>query len=104
MNNAVFGKTMENMRGRVDISLYTEEKQAFRQFSKPQYQQHKIYSKDLIAIKMLPKTIELNKPVYIGLAVLDISKLHMFKFHYGYIISRYGEKATLLFTVEYPFT
>ena len=98
MNNAVFGKTMENMRGRVDISLYTEEKQALRQFTKPQYQQHKIYSKDLIAIKMSPKTVELNKPVYVGLAVLDLSKLHMYEFHYDYIKPKYGDNATLLFT------
>jgi hypothetical protein len=98
MNNAPYGKTMENMRGRVDIQLYTEEKQALKQFSKPQYCEHKIYSKNLIAIKKAPKIVKLNKPVYVGFTVLELSKLHMYEFHYDYIKPKYGVNATLLFT------
>jgi hypothetical protein len=98
MNNAVFGKTMENMRGRVDIQLYTDEKLALKQFAKPQYLQSKIYSEDLIAIKKVKKEVKLDKPIFVGVAVLDLSKLHMYKFHYDYIKEKYGEKATLLFT------
>ena len=98
MNNAVFGKTMENVRNHVNIGLYTDEKLAKRQFRKPQYQNCKIYSKDLIAIQLSKGEVELNKPVYVGLCVLDLSKLHMYQFHYDYIKNRYGEKANLLFT------
>ena len=98
MNNAVFGKTMENMRGRVDIQLYTDEQLVEKQIAKPQFLHHKTYSEDLVAIKCLPKVVELNKPIYVGVAVLDLSKLHMYKFHYDYIKAKYQERARLLFT------
>jgi hypothetical protein len=98
MNNAVFGKTMENMRSRVNIKLFTDEAQANYQTAKPQYMNHKIYSKDLVAIQQMKKEVELNKPIYVGLTVLDLSKLHMYGFHYDYIKPKYGDKAQLLFT------
>jgi hypothetical protein len=98
MNNAVFGKTMENVRGHVDIKLYTDEKLVLKQIAKPQFLQSKIYSEDLIAIKQEKKCVKLNKPIYVGVAVLDLSKLHMYKFHYDFIKVKYGNKATLLFT------
>ena len=98
MNNAVFGKTMENMRARVDIQLYTDEKLVLKQIAKPQFIQHKIYGEHLIAVKQVKKTCKLDKPIYIGVAVLDLSKLHMYKFHYDYIKPKYGADATLLFT------
>ena len=98
MNNAVFGKTMENMRGRVKIDMYTDKKQYLTQVAKPQFLESKIYSEDLIAVKKTPKVVELNKPIYVGVATLDLSKLHMYGFHYDYIKPKYGEKATLLFT------
>jgi hypothetical protein len=97
MNNAVFGKTMENVRARVDIQLYTDEKLVLKQIAKPQFIQHKIYDEQLIAIKQLKKCVKLDKPIYIGVAVLDLSKLHMYKFHYDYIKPKYSD-ATLLFT------
>ena len=98
MNNAVFGKTMEDMRGRVDIQLISDEKQYKKIVCKPQFMQQKIYSENLVAVKQVKKTITLNKPIYIGVAVLDLSKLHMYQFHYDYIKPKYGDKATLLFT------
>lgn len=98
MNNAVFGKTMENMRARVKIELHTDAKEVLYQVAKPQFMSQKIYSESLIAIKQVPKKVELCKPIYVGLAVLDLSKLHMYDFHYEYIVPKYGEKATLLFT------
>jgi hypothetical protein len=98
MNNAVFGKTMENMRGRVNIELITEENLAKKRFAKPQYQQHKIYSENLIAIKSAKTEVKLDKPIYVGLSVLDLSKLHMYEFHYDYMKPKYGDDITLLFT------
>jgi len=98
MNNAVFGKTMENMRTRVNIALYVNEEQANYQTAKPQYIEHKVYSENLIAIQQIKKEVELNKPIYVGQTVLDLSKLHMYKFHYEYIKPKYKEKAQLLFT------
>ena len=98
MNNAVFGKTMENMRNRVSIQLYSDEDKALRQIAKPQFIKSKIYDKNLIAIQLIPKCIELNKPIYAGFAILELSKLIMYKFHYDYILEKYGDKAKLLFT------
>jgi hypothetical protein len=98
MSNAPFGKTMESVRKRVDIKLYTDEKLALKQFAKPQFLQQKIYSEDLIAIKNVKGVVKLDKPIYVGVAVLDLSKFHMYKFHYDFIKEKYGEKATLLFT------
>jgi hypothetical protein len=98
MNNAVFGKTMENMRNRVDIKLFSDKDKALKQIAKPQYQDHKIYGENLLAIKQLQKCVKLDKPIYVGLTVLDLSKLHMYEFHYDYILPKYGDNATLLFT------
>ena len=99
MNNAVFGKTMENMRNRVDIRLFNDEKQILKQVAKPQYETHKIYENDkLVAIKQTKSIVKLDKPIYVGLAVLDLSKLHMYKFHYDYILPKYGNRQQLLFT------
>ena len=98
MNNAVFGKTMENMRARVKIDLYTDANKVLYQVAKPQFMSQKIYSEDLIAIKQVPKEVKLCKPIYVGLSVLELSKLHMYDFHYEYIVPKYGDKATLLFT------
>jgi hypothetical protein len=98
MNNAVFGKTMENMRNRVDIRLFSDKDKALRQIAKPQYEDHKIYGENLLAIKQLQKCVKLDKPIYVGLSVLDLSKLHMYEFHYDYILPKYQENATLLFT------
>jgi hypothetical protein len=98
MNNAVFGKTMEDMRGRVDIQLISDEAKYKKLVCKPQFDSQKIYSENLVAVKQVKKTITLNKPIYVGVAVLDLSKLHMYQFHYDYIKPKYGSKATLLFT------
>ena len=59
MNNAVFGKTMENMRNRVDIRLFSDRDKALRQIAKPQYEDHKIYGENLLAIKQLQKCVKL---------------------------------------------
>ena len=69
-----------------------------KQIAKPQYEDHKLYHKDLIAVKQLKAIVKLNKPIYVGLSVLDLSKLHMYQFHYDYILPKYQDKQQLLFT------
>jgi hypothetical protein len=98
MNIAVFGKTMENVRNHVDISIYSDESKYLKQAAKPQFENSKIYSENLIAVKQLKSVVKLNKPIYVGCAILDLSKLHMYKFHYDYYKPKYGDNATLLFT------
>ena len=98
MNNSVFGKTMENIRNRVDIHLVTNEKQTSKFISKPNCQHRTIFCDNLAAIHMKKTHLVFNKPVYLGMCILDLSKTLMYKFHYNYIKPKYGEKAKLLFT------
>ena len=98
MNNSVFGKTMENIRNRVDIRLVTNEDQARKLISKPNYQHRTIFCENLTAIHMSKSIILFNKPVYLGMCILDLSKTLMYDFHYSYIKQKYKENAELLFT------
>ena len=99
MNNSVFGKTMENIRNRVDIKLVTDKKKAEKLSAKPNFKHCNIFSKDLIAIHMKKISLKFDKPVYLGMCILDSSKTLMYDFHYNYIKKKYGDKAKLLFTV-----
>ena len=83
MNNSVFGKTMENIRNRVDIRLRTDDKSAKKLVSKPNYERTIIFSEDLVHMKKTE--LVFNKPVYLGMSILDISKTLMYDFHYNYI-------------------
>ena len=98
MNNSVFGKTMENIRNRVDIKLVNNRKQARKLVAKPNFRHCKTFSEDLVAIHMKKTSLKMNKPVYLGMCILDVSKTIMYEFHYKYIKPKYGDKAKLLFT------
>ena len=98
MNNSVFGKTMENIRNRVDIKLVNDKKQAEKLSAKPNFNHCNIFSKDLVAIHMKKTKLVFNIPVYLGMCILDLSKTLMYDFHYNYIKRKYGDKAKLLFT------
>ena len=98
MNNSVFGKTMENIRNRVDIRLVNEEKQAEKLASKPKYEGRTIFSESLAAVHMKRVKIKFDKPICVGFCILDLSKTLMYDFHYNYIVKKYGGKQKLLFT------
>ena len=98
MNNSVFGKTMENIRKRVDVRLVTDEKKLLKYTSKPTYVSSKIFNENLVAVHKIKETLTLNRPAYLGMCILDLSKTLMYDFHYNYIKNKYGEKAKLLFT------
>ena len=98
MNNSVFGKTMENIRKRVDIRLVTNKKDAKKLISKPNYHHRTIFCENLVAIHMKKTEIKFNKPVYLGMCILDLSKKVMYDFQYNYIKPKYDEKSKLLFT------
>ena len=98
MNNSVFGKTMENVRKRKDIKLITNEKKFKKQVMKPNFKGPSIrFSENLMAVEMGKTHIKMTKPIYLGQAILDLSKMVMYEFHYDYMLSKYGEKVKLCY-------
>ena len=98
MNNSVFGKTMENIRKRVDVRLITDGKKLLKMSSKPTFVCSKIFNENLVAVHKIKEVLTLNRPAYVGMCILDLSKTLMYDFHYNYIKKKYGDKAKLLFT------
>ena len=98
MNNSIFGKTMENIRNRVDVNLVNNRAKAQKLVAKPNFRHLKIFTENLVSIHMKKTSLTMNKPVYLGMSILDLSKTIMYEFHYEYIKPKYGEKAKLLFT------
>ena len=93
MNNTVFGKTMENIRNHRDIKLVTSGKQRSILASEPNYHLSKCISKDLMIMEMRNVEVKMNMPMYLGQAILDISKTLMYEFWNDYIRPKYKEKA-----------
>lgn len=89
---------MENHRKRVDVRLVTTEKQLSKLASKPTYVSSKILNENLVAVHKIKETLTLNRPSYVGMFILHLSKTLMYDFHYNYIKQKYGNKAKLLFT------
>ena len=98
MNNSVFGKTIENLRKRVDVKLVTTNKILDKLTSKPTYVSSKIFNENLMAVHKIKESLTLNRPAYVGMCILDLSKTLMYDFHYNYIKKKYGDRAKLLFT------
>ena len=97
MNNSVFGKTMGNVRNHRDIKLVTTDEKRNKLVSEPNYQTIKQFSENLLAIEMKKTKVKMNKPVYLGMSILDISKTLMYEFWYDYIGPKYGDKAKLCY-------
>ena len=105
MNNSVFGKTMEDVKRRVNIKLVSEPSIFKKNVAKVPYKRSVVFVSDeqkkdyFVGMDMKPSTIILEKPIYIGFSVLGLSKLWMYNFHYSHILRKYGtEKVKLLFT------
>ena len=100
MNNSVFGKTMENLRNRVDIRIVrSNERDKIRKLvASPLYARHVIFTNNLVGIDMHKSRLLLNKPVYTGMTILDKSKILMYDFFYNHLKKQYGEKCELLYT------
>ena len=98
MNISVFGKTMENVRNHKNIKLVTSDKRRKRLVSEPNYHLHKKFSDHLMAIEMKKTRVKMTKPLYLGMSMLDISKILMYEFWYDYINPKYGEKAKFCYT------
>ena len=101
MNNSVFGKTMENLRKRQRVSIVqpiTDPKKYKKLTSDPSFKSRKIFSENLVAIHQRKTEVNLNRPTYIGMCVLDLSKLCMYQFYYDTLKARYGGRVRLCYT------
>ena len=98
MNNAVFRKTMENVGKHKDITLVTTGRRRRKYLvSEPNYHTTKFFTENLLAIEMKKTEILMNKSVYLGLSILELSKILMNEFWYNYIKPKYGEKVKLCY-------
>ena len=97
MNNAVFGKTMTNVRKHRDIKLVTTEKRRNYLVSESNYHTTNFFSENLLTIEMRKIQILMNKPLYLGLSVWELSKIVVYEFWYGHVQPKYGEKAKLCY-------
>ena len=96
MINSTFGKTMENLRKRINVRLINNAKDYVKCVSKPTFVSQKIFSKNFVAIHKIKPVLVLNKPIYVGFSILELSKLLMYDFHYGYFKNKFNSR--LLFT------
>ena len=95
MNNTMFGKTMENFRNDKDMKLVTIDKKYLNYVMKPNFKVDHPFSKHLFAVEMGKTEIKTNKVMYLGQAILDLSKTLMYEFHYDYMRPKYGSKVKL---------
>ena len=97
MNNAVFGKTMENIRKHRDIKIVTTDKKRSKLVSEPNYHTINYISEDLSIIEMKRTKVKMNKPTYLGLSILEISKILMCEFWYNYMKPKYIDNVKLCY-------
>ena len=91
MNNSVFGKTMETIRKHRDIKLVNDKEDYLKQVMKPNFKGGVLMGADLMSCEMGKVKVKMNKPVYLGQAILDLSKTIMYEFHYDYMKRKYNE-------------
>ena len=97
INNSVFRKTMENIRKRRDIKLVTTDKKRSKLVSETNYHTINLISEDLSIIEMKKTKVKMNKPIYLGLSILEIIKILMYEFWYDYMKPKYGNNVTLCY-------
>ena len=97
MNNSVFGKTMENIRKHRDIKLVTTDKKRSKLVSEPNFRTINLISEDFLIIEMKKTKVKMNKPIYLGLSILEISKTLMYEFWYDYMKPKFDNKVKLCY-------
>ena len=97
MNNSVFGKTMENVRKHRDIKLVITDKRRNQLVSEPNYHTTRWFPENILAIEMKKTKVKMNKPVYLGLSILEVSKTLICEFWYDYMKPKYGDNVKLYY-------
>ena len=94
--NCVYGKSMDNIIKIINVKLINDSKEYLKCVSKLNFNSHKIFDKNFVAVHQIKTVLTLNKPIYVGFCILELSKLLMYKFHYDYVLKTFNAK--LLFT------
>ena len=97
MDNAVYGKTMENVRNHRDIKLATTDKKRNKLLSEPNYHRTILFSESLIAIEMKETKVKMTKSIYLEFSIFDLSKIVMYEFWYDYVEPKNGKKEKLCY-------
>ena len=98
MCNAAYGRTLMNLRKQQNISLINDATKLNDCVKKPDFISSKIFNENLVAVHKIKQKLYMNQPIYVGFSILDLSKYHMYNFHYGFVKNRYGSDSKLLFT------
>ena len=95
-NNAFFGKTMENLKKRINFDVVTSRKVALKRIAKPNFKSVKIFREDLVGIHMVKPILVMNRPIQVGFAILDLSMYLMYDFHYNTWMKKFPNSTLLL--------
>ena len=97
-NDCIYGKSIENQRKNNNVKLLNDKKKYQKIVNKPNFISQKIMEKNLVAVHCGKKILSLNKPIYVGFCILELSKLLMYQFRYDYALKTF-DNVTLLFAV-----
>ena len=98
MNNAVYGKMMENVRNHIDFELVSTQERIQKCINNPNYKGCHIINEELAGVEKTKTVLKLNKPIYLGMSILDLSKVHMYSFYYDVLNVRYKDDVRLIYT------
>ena len=98
MNNAVYGKTMEDVRKHTEFDLISTPERFQKCVNSPTYKARHIINENLVGVEKEKAVVELNKPIYMGLSILDYSKVHMYSFYYDVLKPKYQDDIKLIYT------
>ena len=90
MNNCIYGKGIENIRKTINVKLINDKRKYQKIVNKPSFISSKILDKSFVAVHCSKKVLTLNKPVYVGFCILELSKLLMYQFHYDYVLKTFN--------------
>ena len=98
MNNAVYGKTMENVRNHIDFELVSTQERLQKCVNNPNYKNRHIINENLVGVEKTKTILKLDKPIYLGMTILDLSKHHMYSFYYDVLKAKYDKNIKLIYT------
>ena len=98
LNNAVFGKTMEDKRKHLDFEIVSDERRFIKCVNNPSFKHSHIINENLVGVEKQKPKLKLDKPIFIGMSILDLSKQHMYKFYYDGMKPKYGDNIRMVYT------